>query len=238
MPSPKELARRGINSYSVAVTTLPVGAIILAAGASARMLRPKALLPWGGSTFVQEIANTFRQANLSPLIVVIRENDAGLEVGALVKELATVVINPAPDRGMLSSLQVGAQALLAQNISQALITPVDQPQLNLDLCQKLCEALAQKRWAVAAHGSQWGHPYACPELAELMALDSSQSAQQALQKKAPLLIQGGPQVLFNINTPQEYQVASLSYCAKAGERPTRTYGTAQTSTENQEQTDE
>jgi molybdenum cofactor cytidylyltransferase len=206
----KNLAGIGISSYSVAVTTLSIGGIILAAGVSARMLRPKALLPWRSSTFVQEIAKTFLEAGLSSIIVVIREGDTGRQIANLLKDVATVVVNPDPERGMFSSLQIGAQALLAQQISQALITPVDQPQLDVALCQKLCEALAQKQWAVAAHRQQWGHPYACPALNELMELDSSQSAQLTLQKKAPLLIEGGPQVLFNINTPEEYQ-ASQTY---------------------------
>lgn len=199
------------------------------------MLRPKALLPWRGSTFLQEITKTFQQAGLASIIVVIREGELGQQIAELVKDVATVVVNPDPDRGMLSSLQCGAHALLAQQISQALITPVDQPQLEVALCQRLCQALAQGQWAVAAHGQQWGHPYACPELRELMALDPSQSAQLTLQKKAPLLIEGGPQVLFNLNTPEEYHAAYLSSVV-AEARPNKALGAKPNSTEKEPST--
>ena len=192
------------------------------------MLRPKALLPWRTSTFLQEIAKTFQRAGLSPIIVVIRDDDTGRQISALVKDLAEVVVNPDPDRGMSSSLQLGAQALLAHNVTRALITPVDQPQVSVALCEQLCDALRQGRWAVAAHGSQWGHPYACPELSALAALDPTKSAQHLLQKNDPLLLEGGPQVLFNLNTPEEYQAAYLSGCVD-DERPTGAPGTAQTS---------
>jgi molybdenum cofactor cytidylyltransferase len=186
-----------------------MGGIILAAGASTRMLRPKALLPWGTSTFVQEIAKNFQLVGLFRIVVVISDSDTGAKIRELVEGIAEVAINPNPERGMLSSLQIGAQHLIEQNITQALITPVDQPQFDIGLCQKLCEALAQNQWAVAAHQGQWGHPYAAADLTEFTRLDLAQSAQLLLQKKSPLLIEGGPQVLFNINTPEEYQNAYL-----------------------------
>jgi molybdenum cofactor cytidylyltransferase len=186
-----------------------IGGIILAAGVSARMQRPKALLPWGHSTVVGSIIDTFLQTPLSPVVIVIREGEVGNAIRALVKDRARVVLNPDPERGMLSSLQCAAKELLDEGISQALITPVDQPQTSLALCRSLCALLLQNRWAIAAHNGAWGHPYAAADLREILQEESS--AQHVLKRQAPQLIEGGAGVLLNLNTPEEYQLASSLY---------------------------
>ena len=48
-----------------------VSAVVLAAGASARMGRPKQLLPWGGCPMVRHVAETLAGSTASEVIVVV-----------------------------------------------------------------------------------------------------------------------------------------------------------------------
>ena len=52
-----------------------IPAIVLAAGASTRMGRPKALLDAGGKTFIRRILDTLSDAGVSRVAVVIRPAD-------------------------------------------------------------------------------------------------------------------------------------------------------------------
>src|SRR6516225_6055215 len=84
--------------------------VVLAAGASSRMGRDKALLPWLGGTFLSAAIRALQP--LSDLVIVV--------VGANASELAPIVnanagfmvVNPGPERGQFSSLQIGLQEVL------------------------------------------------------------------------------------------------------------------------------
>ena len=102
-----------------------IAGIVLAAGRSARMGRPKALLPVGGETFVQRVARTLAGAGASPVLVVVAA-DTAAEIRRSLDRGARIVVNPRPDRGQLSSLQEGLSAV-PESARAALITPVDLP---------------------------------------------------------------------------------------------------------------
>lgn len=107
-----------------------VPGIVLAAGRSSRMGRPKALLPAGpaGETFVGRIVRTLRAGGVDDVVVV---------AGGIAEEIAEalsagerpprVVVNPAPDRGQFSSLQVGLRAVSRPGVGGVLVTLVDVP---------------------------------------------------------------------------------------------------------------
>ena len=99
--------------------------IVLAAGASRRMGRSKALLPLGASglPFVRVICDTLTAAGVSPIVVVTRaellESLAGVLPGT------ELVVNRDPERGQLSSLLAGLDVLGAP--AAAMMTLVDLP---------------------------------------------------------------------------------------------------------------
>src|SRR5438477_1956656 len=89
--------------------------VILAAGESSRMGRDKALLPWPPQPPQPSIAHTetFLSANIhlleahTDLVVVVAGKNAA-NLGPLVyASSAFLVVNPAPERGQFSSLQIG-----------------------------------------------------------------------------------------------------------------------------------
>lgn len=178
------------------------------------MGRPKALLPWGRSTLVGELACTLLAAELET-IVVIPPTEVGEAIQKALPPRALAVVNPDPRRGPRSSLELGARALLSQGVTQAIVAPVDQPAVSVGLCLSLTAPLKQGAWgAVAAHRGAWGHPYALGDLKAVLSLAESQTARDLLLSGSVTPVEAGPEVLWNLNTPQEYESARRLYAEK------------------------
>jgi molybdenum cofactor cytidylyltransferase len=105
---------------------LPTAIILLAAGCSSRLGRPKQLLPFRGKTLLRHAAEVALAAELGPVFVVL---------GAVVEECreallgapVTLLINEAWDEGMGGSIAVGAQHLDETVHGAAIVMLCDQP---------------------------------------------------------------------------------------------------------------
>jgi molybdenum cofactor cytidylyltransferase len=103
-----------------------VAAIILAAGESRRMGRPKALLPFRGGTFISVLAETLGSC-CGPVYAVF-----GFDAEKLIQHAPSsvvAVINPDFEQGMLTSLQAGLRAT-GELPERVLFTLVDHPALE------------------------------------------------------------------------------------------------------------
>jgi molybdenum cofactor cytidylyltransferase len=92
-------------------TSLALGVVILAAGASSRMGRPKLLLPWGHTSVVGHLLEQWRALNGPRQIAMVcaEANRALLEeLDRLDFPPAQRIVNPQPQRGMFSSIQCAA----------------------------------------------------------------------------------------------------------------------------------
>jgi len=87
-----------------------VAAIVLAAGASTRMGRPKSLIEIGGRTILGRMLENLRAARLSSLVVVLGSDAAEVRRRVELGD-ARVVENPHPEEGLGSSLRVGVRAV-------------------------------------------------------------------------------------------------------------------------------
>ena len=111
-----------------------LAAVVLAAGASTRMGRPKALLRWRGRPFAWHVLQQAHAAGAEPVIVV--EGAVALPREAV--QGATVVRNEAWADGPLGSLQVGLRALREAGAEgPVLVLTVDRPHLRAETLRAL-----------------------------------------------------------------------------------------------------
>lgn len=102
-------------------------AVVLAAGESRRMGRPKMLLPWGEATVLEAVVRSLLAAPVNRVAVVLGHRAA--EHRAALCSLAAeprvlVVDNPRYGEGMLTSVQAGVAALM--QAGTALLSGVDR----------------------------------------------------------------------------------------------------------------
>lgn len=101
--------------------------VVLAAGSSTRLGQPKQLLRIDGETLLHRMVRLARGTNPATLVVVLPP-DANAIADALGDQGLTMVINPEPQRGMRSSLQVAAP--LVAGFAHVVVIACDQPALE------------------------------------------------------------------------------------------------------------
>lgn len=115
-----------------------VAGIILAAGGSQRMGRPKQLLPWRGRPLVKHVVESALQAGLDPITVV--TGDAADQVEKVLDGMPVgLVYNPDWASGQSTSLRSGLKTL-PSNVGAAIFLLADQPQIPPALLTALIEA--------------------------------------------------------------------------------------------------
>jgi len=190
--------------------------IILAAGRSTRMGKPKALLPAGqerqGPTFLRRIATTLLEGGAIDLVVVVRADDRALhtEVDALGTR-ARCVVNAHADDGQLSSLVCGLDAVDRPGVHGIIVTPVDAPFVRAATVHALLAVAESGRAPIVRptyHGRH-GHPvvFARAVFAELRRADRSVGAKAVVHAHAHDLLDlavDDPGVLHDIDSPDDY----------------------------------
>lgn len=123
----------------------PAAGIILAAGGSQRLGRPKQLLDWEGEPFVRRVARTALASGLSPVVLV--TGALAGQVAAAVADLPVQVVhNPDWAAGQSESIKAGLAALPPET-GAALFMLVDQPQVTPAVIEAL---LASHRRTLSA----------------------------------------------------------------------------------------
>jgi molybdenum cofactor cytidylyltransferase len=108
---------------------LVVGAVLLAAGSGSRMgNRPKSLLELGGVPLIRRQLIALSGAGVDEVVVVLGHYANQIEP-AVQDFPVTLVRNPNPDAGQVSSLRLGLQAL-SPKTDAVLVALADQPLIN------------------------------------------------------------------------------------------------------------
>lgn len=188
---------------------MSVAAVILAAGSSRRMGRPKALLRVGTTTFLGRIAALAREGGLDPVVVVVGEDAAA--IAAAHPELAGhTVRNLHPELGPLSSLRLGLAAL-PPGVEGAVVFPVDHPLVSIETVRAMAERFARSDAAVVVPTSNGrrGHPtlFSRAVFAELEAAPLAEGARAVVRAdpgRVAELEVDDPGILANVDTPDAY----------------------------------
>jgi molybdenum cofactor cytidylyltransferase len=187
-----------------------IAPVILAAGDSTRMGYPKALLPLGNEIFLTRILRILSKAGLPQPTIVLGRSAAVIQ--ARIRQWpADVLINPDPDRGQLSSIQIGFSSLDSR-FEAGMIWPVDQPAVSEDLVLRLTRLFIESGASIAFPFSRGkrGHPAIFHRrlFQEFMEAPLSEGPKRILlrhEQKSVLLPAEESACVVDIDTPADYQ---------------------------------
>ena len=192
--------------------------VILAAGESSRMGQEKALLTYRGATLLGGAIESLRP-HTEMVVVVAGKNSAALS-SVVYAAGAFLVLNPAPERGQFSSLQVGLQEVLNRGRDAAIVLLVDRPAAERETVGLLRQAFVQKAmegiWAVVPeYLGRHGHPIVVGrEMMEAFlkapATSSARDVKNALPGRVAYVSVDDPLVAMNVNTPEDYARLAVS----------------------------
>jgi molybdenum cofactor cytidylyltransferase len=184
--------------------------VLLAAGASRRMGRPKQLLPVAGLPLLRRVAERALAAPVSPVIVVLGAHAA--EIAPCLNGLRLrIVINDCWQDGMGSSVRVGMQALLTAGTPAAdavIVALADQPDCSADHFRRLIEARRTTGRTIVASEYEGvrGPPvlFAARYFPELLALQGDTGARPLLQSYAHEVAAVPLSTARDLDTPADY----------------------------------
>jgi molybdenum cofactor cytidylyltransferase len=137
-----------------------IAAVVLSAGESSRMGRPKALLPIEGETFIGRIVASLKRTQVGKILVVLGHNADQLAaaIGPLPVE---ILINPNYQLGQLSSLQVAVRNLRPDSDCDGMLMHlVDHPYIDASLVDRMIRQFyeSKKDIVVPRCRGKRGHP--------------------------------------------------------------------------------
>jgi len=135
-----------------------VGGVILAAGGSRRMGRPKLLQTWKGEPLLRYAVGAALDAGLAPVVVVVGDEAESLR--PVIADLPVkVVVNDGWDAGQSSSVRAGLRVVRAQ-VEAAVFLLGDMPLVNSELVGALVRKHAETLASIVAPtaGGRRGNP--------------------------------------------------------------------------------
>ena len=186
-----------------------ISVVILAAGGSVRMGRPKLALPLQGETLLERAMAPALASGIRDIVVVAGENPAWIR--ERIPPNVRIVINPRSREGMATSLQAGITAVSPR--SQAILFSLgDQPFVTAEVYRMLIEDYRRQLKALTfpVFGGKRGNPVLFDRRlwSALMALQGDEGGKQIFasvpdQEKAGVAV-SCPGILLDIDTPEEY----------------------------------
>jgi molybdenum cofactor cytidylyltransferase len=187
-------------------------AVVLSAGESSRMGRPKALLPIDGETFIERIVAALKQTRVGKIIVILGHNASELQpkISHLPVE---ILINTDYKLGQLSSLQLAVRHLqLDHDCDGMLVHLVDHPYLTPALVQEMIRRFyeTKKRIIVPKFHGKRGHPviFSRELFAELLSAPVDQGAKAVVNAHRADTLEIETEeagIALDIDTPELYQ---------------------------------
>ena len=176
------------------------------------MGRPKALLRVNGETFVRRTIRALRAGGCEPVCVVVAEGEGSLAAEAEAAG-ASVLLNPAPGEGPITSLRV-ALAVLGDSVAGFAYLPVDHPMVRSDTVAKLLDAAraSDALLTVPMYEGKRGHPAVFGralfvELADPALQGGARTVVHRHLLEALLVEVDDAGVLTDIDTPEAYAAA-------------------------------
>lgn len=186
--------------------------LLLAAGASTRMGRPKQLLVWQGESLINHAIHEILQAGVAGKVIVVLGANPDPIRAALIHQQVEVAINPDWEQGMGSSIRSGLSHLQTAGTEWAgvCISLVDQPLVLARHYRALFDQWSgnQKAIVAAQYNGTLGVPaiFAQSFYPALLQLDGQAGARKILARAQgqvqPFAL---PEAAFDLDTPEDYR---------------------------------
>ena len=189
--------------------------VIPAAGNSERMGRQKALLPYGnGFSFAEHLTVGFSNFGCNPVVIVVNQE---FDSTTLHEENLIIVVNHHVEKGRSHSIHLGLQHI-PEGVA-CFIHNIDNPFPLPRLLRKLLKAVPPEGYAMPVNQNIGGHPILLGRgVVDFLRNHTTPSDfRQILQRYTRVEVPcTDKKILWNINTPEEYQRFILSTHSKSG----------------------
>jgi molybdenum cofactor cytidylyltransferase len=185
-----------------------IAAIVLAAGLSRRMGRPKLLLSLEGRPVIRITVERVLAAGVAPVVVVTGTEHRDLS-DALAGLPVALVNNPWPEAGQSSSIRIGVGALPPE-AEAVLIVLGDQPFVPADVMAGLLDAFRTSGKAIVAprYRNGRGNPvlFSREIFAELREISGDQGARSVVERdpRRVALVDVDLPMPQDVDTPEDY----------------------------------
>jgi molybdenum cofactor cytidylyltransferase len=189
-----------------------IWAVVLAAGESRRMGRPKLLLPYGKETIIETVVRAVIGSSVDGTLVVLGAGRRGIEE-KLRKFPVVMAVNREYERGMFSSVLCGL-GRLPQAARAAVLVLADQPGIASEVIDSLIESFhrEKKGLVIPVFGGKRGHPLLL-DLKYRRAIEglSADIGLRGLLHEHPEDVWevrvSSPEILRDIDSPEDYREA-------------------------------
>ena len=184
--------------------------LVLGAGGSKRLGRPKQLLPYGHGTLLGHVVATARSCEFGQLLVVIGGAAADVRAGVDLAG-ADVVVNEDYGEGCSSSI-AAALGALDPRCELLVLMLGDQPGVSADAVARLLAGRGEAPLAVCRYEDGRGHPlaFARSVFGELAALHGDKGVWRLLDRPGVAEVPIAGPVPRDVDTPEDYEAVLAS----------------------------
>jgi molybdenum cofactor cytidylyltransferase len=187
-----------------------INAIILAAGESKRMGKPKSLLRFEDKTFLEQIISVLQRSLVDKVTIVLGAKAETIQRSIDLSGM-DMVINKDYRKGQLSSLIAGLEKIPPET-EAILVCLVDNPFITTTIVDRIIGTFRQTKGAIVvpAFNNKRGHPalFAKSLFKEIVNAPAEEGARSVVYSNEDKLVEvetSERAVLVHIDTPEDYR---------------------------------
>jgi len=187
--------------------------LVLGAGGSKRLGRPKQLLPYGSGTLLGHVVATARACRFDQTIVAIGGSAAEVRAGVDLCG-AEVVVNDAYGEGCSSSI-AAALAAVDERCDVLVLMLGDQPGVTPEAVAALLAGRGDAELAVCRYDDGRGHPiaFARSVFGDLASLHGDKGVWRLLDREGVVEVPVDGPIPLDVDTPEDYEAVLAARAA-------------------------